>query len=339
MKQKSVLITGVAGLIGSRFADYVLSNTNYSVVGIDDLFGGYEENMPLESDRFTFCKMTLGEDSQGLDYIFKEHRPEYVFHFAAYAAEGLSPFIRNYNYKNNVLSTVSIINCCITYDVKRLIYTSSMSVYGKGQNPTERFDENQIPAPEDPYAISKYACEMDIKSAGCTHNLDWCILRPHNCYGIHQNIWDRYRNVLGIWMYQRLNNKPLTIYGDGEQSRAFSYIDDALPCIWKAAILPEASKQIINLGGKKRYTINEACSVIQEVFGGNVLVQHLEARYEVKHAIPTFSKSVRLLGYEETVDLKEGLTRMWEWAQKQPKRGRFKWPSYEIDKGIYSYWK
>jgi UDP-glucose 4-epimerase len=139
-------------------------------------------------------------------------------------------------------------------------------------------------------------------------------------------------------MYQKLNNEPLTIYGDGEQSRAFSYIDDTLPCIWKAATLKEASRQIVNLGGKKRYTINDACKVIQEVFGETEVV-HLEERYEVRHAIPTFAKSVLLLGYDEKTSLKEGLEKMWAWAQVQPKRERFKWPFYEIDKGMYSYWK
>lgn len=336
---KYVLITGVAGLIGSNFAEYVLDKTDYSVVGIDDMFGGYPENMPVESDRFVFHKFTLGDNQKNLEYVFQKYSPEYVFHFAAYAAEGLSPFIRYYNYKNNVLSTVSIVNSCINFGVRRLVYTSSMSVYGRGMNPNERFDETLTPAPEDPYAISKYACEMDIMSAGMTHGLDWCILRPHNVYGKKQNIWDRYRNVLGIWMYQKLNGEPLTIYGDGTQSRAFSYIEDSLPCIWKAAILPDASKQIINIGGRKRTTINEACDVLLKVFGSDTEVTHLEPRYEVKHAVPSFSKSVQLLDYEENNDLYTGLTKMWEWAQQQPKRERFKWPFYEVEKGIYSYWK
>lgn len=129
-----------------------------------------------------------------------------------------------------MLSTDNIIKECIKHNVERLIYTSSMSVYGYGKNDGTPFDEEDLPYPIDPYGISKYACEMNIKAMGEHFGLDWCIVRPHNVYGVKQNIWDKYRNVLGIWMYQILNNKPILIYGDGEQTRAFSYIDDCLEC-------------------------------------------------------------------------------------------------------------
>lgn len=237
--QKSVLITGVAGLLGSRMADWILKNkTEYEVVGIDSLFGGYIENV---SPNIIFYKRNLVVDD--ISDIFESHNFEYVFHFAAYAAEGLSPFMRKINYSNNILSTVAIINECITHNVKRLIYTSSMSVYGWGNEQGVRFVEEDKPKPIDPYAISKYACEMDI------NGLDWCIIRPHNVYGIGQNIWDKYRNVLGIWMYQIINNENISIYGDGEQTRAFSYIDDCLEPFWNAAVSEKASKEIINVGG------------------------------------------------------------------------------------------
>ena len=250
---KYVLITGVAGLLGARMADWIIENKpEYKVIGIDNLFGGYVENI---NENVKFYKRELATDS--LDDIFTEYNIEYVFHFAAYAAEGLSPFMRKFNWSNNTLSTANIINACIKYKVKRLVYTSSMSVYGPG-NGADRFTEDLQPNPKDPYAISKYACEMDIQCAGEMHGLDWCIIRPHNVYGKKQNIWDKYRNVLGIWMYQKLNNKPLTIYGDGEQTRAFSYIDDCLEPMWKAAILPEASNEIINLGGIHGCSINNS---------------------------------------------------------------------------------
>ena len=218
----SVLITGNAGLIGSRLADWILEHhPKHEVVGVDDLSGGYIENI---DPRVIFYRRDLSKENIG--DLFEKHQFKYVFHMACYAAEGLSPFMRKFNYSNNVLSTVNIINECITHDVKRLIYTSSMSVYGWGIKKGVLFDEDDKPEPIDPYAISKYACEMDIKVAGEQHGLDWCIIRPHNVYGIGQNIWDKYRNVLGIWMYQTLNNEPMLIYGDGEQTRAFSYIDD-----------------------------------------------------------------------------------------------------------------
>lgn len=332
--KKSILITGNAGLLGSRLADWILENhPEYEVVGIDNLFGGYIENV---DDKVIFYKRELSIDS--IKDIFDRHEFEYVFHFAAYAAEGLSPFMRKFNYSNNVLSTVNIINECISHKVKRLVYTSSMSVYGWGIEQGRIFDENDRPEPIDPYAISKYACEMDIKVAGEQHGLDWCIIRPHNVYGIKQNIWDKYRNVLGIWMYQILNDKPMLIYGDGEQTRAFSYIDDCLESFWNAAVLDGASKQIINVGGEKAYSINEAALTLCNITGYKN-VEHKEARHEVKYAVPSPEKSKIILGYKQSTSLEEGLKKMWEWAQTQPNRKQYKWENYEITDGIYSYWK
>jgi UDP-glucose 4-epimerase len=328
-----VLITGVAGLLGSRLADWLIENQpKVEVIGVDDLSGGYIENV---NPKVTFIEANL-INRVTLEHTFEKYKPDYVFHFAAYAAEGLSPFIRNYNYQNNLVATANIINECIRHDVKRLVFTSTLAVYGHGYGGI--FDETQIPKPIDPYGVAKYACEMDIQIAGEQHGLDWCIIRPHNVYGVKQNIWDKYRNVLGIWMYQHLNNEPMTIFGDGEQTRAFSYIDDSLEPLWKAAILPEASNQIINLGGIEEYSINQANKVLREVVGSNNVV-YKEARHEVKHSIPTFQKSIDILGFEHKTSLKEGLTAMWEWAQNQPMKERFVWPSYELDKGIYKFWE
>ena len=331
---KTILITGVAGLLGSRLADWILKNhPEYTIIGIDDLSGGYRENV---NDKVKFHPLNLITQEKTIQGIFEYYKPDFVFHFAAYAAEGLSPFIRTYNYDNNLRATATIVNECIKHDIKRLVFTSTLAVYGHGYGGI--FEENQIPKPIDPYGVAKYACEMDIQIAGEQHDLDWCIIRPHNVYGIKQNIWDTYRNVLGIWMFQHMNGEPMTIFGDGNQTRAFSYIDDSLEPLWKSAILPEASKQIINLGGIEEYSINHANKILKEVIGAGEVI-YKEARHEVKHSIPTYQKSVDILGFEHKTNLKEGLTNMWEWAQQQPKRDRFVWPTYELDKGIYSFWK
>ena len=330
--KKTVLITGVAGLIGSRLADWIIENRpEWKVVGIDDLSGGYAENVNKVVE---FHRFDLNDDSF-LEKVFSYHRPTYVFHFAAYAAEGLSPFIRKYNYTNNLLSTAGVINKCIKYDTKRLIFTSTMATYGYGDPP---FRESHQPSPIDPYGIAKYACEMDIRVAGEQHGLDWCIIRPHNVYGIKQNIWDKYRNVLGIWMYQHINDQPMTIFGDGGQSRAFSFVDDCLEPLWNSATREEASKQIINLGGIKEYTIKDANEILKRVMGGGKTV-HLEQRHEVRHTSVAYAKSVSLLGYQDKTSLESGLSIMWEWAKQQPNRNRFFWDNYELEKGIYSFWK
>jgi len=327
---KKVLITGVAGLLGSRMAEWILNNTDYSVVGIDDLSGGYKENIP---DGVDFYQMNLV--THPIENVFEYNDIDYVFHFAAYAAEGLSPFIRSFNYQNNLVATSKIINNCINYDIKRLVFTSTMAVYGHGNPP---FSEDDLPQPIDPYGIAKYACEIDIKVAGEQHGLDWCIIRPHNVYGINQNIWDKYRNVLGIWMYQYMNNEPMTIFGDGEQTRSFSFVDDTLEPLWKSAINKNTSKEIINLGGTQHITINESNKVLRNVIGNGDKI-YLENRHEVKIAIPTYQKSVELLDYKDKTSLYDGLSIMWEWAKKQPKRKRFKWDTYEIERGIYEFWK
>ena len=326
-----ILITGVAGLIGARMADWIIKNTDGIVIGIDDLSGGYIENI---HPQIIFYNTDVVSDK--LDNIFQEHKPDYVYHFAAYAAEGLSPFIRKYNYTNNLLATANIVNQCIKHDVKRLVFTSTLAVYGHGEGGV--FSEEQRPAPIDPYGVAKYACEMDIQIAGEQHGLDWCIIRPHNVYGIKQNIWDKYRNVLGIWMYQALNNQPVTIFGDGLQTRAFSYIDDILEPLWNAMLLDEASKQIINLGGVEEYSILDSCNVLKDIIGFSEIL-HLEKRHEVKHSIPTWEKSEKILGFKHKISLKEGLQTMWDWAKTQPNRERFIWSEYEIEKGIYSFWK
>jgi UDP-glucose 4-epimerase len=328
-----ILITGAAGLLGSRLTDYIIENhPNVEVVGIDDLSGGYFENVNPKITEFRKLNLVNGD----IDSCFDEHKFDYVYHFAAYAAEGLSPFIRSYNYQNNLVATSRIVSACIKHSVKRLVFTSTLAVYGHQDG--NMFDEIQVPKPIDPYGVAKYGCEMDIQIAGEQHGLDWCIIRPHNVYGVNQNIWDKYRNVLGIWMYQHTINEPMTIFGDGTQTRAFSYIDDSLEPLWKASQDKRASKEIINLGGIKEYSINEANEILREVVGGGS-VKHFEGRHEVKHSIPTWQKSIDLLDFEHKTDLKEGLTKMWEWAQKQPIRDRFIWPSYELDKGIYSFWK
>jgi UDP-glucose 4-epimerase len=330
----NILITGVAGLLGSRLADWITEkHPEYKVFGIDDLSGGYIENI---NKNITFFNCNLIDSNNNLEDMFKTYKFDFVFHFAAYAAEGLSPFIRQFNYDNNLKATARIVNECIKNDIKRLIFTSTLAIYGHGNGGI--FDEIQKPNPIDPYGVAKYACEMDIQIAGEQHGLDWCIIRPHNVYGMKQNIWDKYRNVLGIWMYQTLNNQPMTIFGDGLQTRAFSYIDDILEPLWNAAISEKASKEIINLGGIQEFTILNSCQLVSKITGNKNII-HLESRHEVKHSIPTWQKSVDILNFEHKTSLEDGLSRMWEWAKQQPNRPRFIWDKYELDKGIYSFWK
>ena len=331
--RNKILITGIAGLLGSRLADWIIENTDNEVIGIDDLSGGYIENVNSKAKFYKFDLVNLSE----IDGVFKKEQPDIVYHFAAYAAEGLSPFIRKYNYENNLIASANLITKSIQYEVKRVVFASSMSVYGDKYEPP--FSEELRQCPIDSYGIAKYSVEQDLKVAYEQHGLKYTIVRPHNFYGINQNIWDKYRNVLGIWMYQIINNQQPTIFGDGEQVRAFSYVDDSLKPFWNASQRDECIGEIINLGGIKEYTINKACNVLLDITGTKLSPLYLEQRHEAKYAWSTWEKSVDLLGFEHRIDLHEGLTKMWEWAISQPNRKRFVWSNYELDKGIYEFWK
>ena len=328
-----ILITGVAGLLGSRLSDWIINNTDYEVVGIDDLSGGFTENI---NPKVKFYKFNL-TNLEKLKEVFKKENIEIVYHFAAYAAEGLSPFIRKFNYENNVIASSNLITCSIEFSIKRFIFASSMAVYGEKYEPP--FHEDLLQAPIDPYGVAKYAVEMDLKIASHQHGLNYTIIRPHNFYGINQNIWDKYRNVLGIWMYQILNKESPTIFGDGSQVRAFSYVDDSVIPFWNASQNDNCKGEIINLGGTKEYSICDACNILINVTGQNIKPVFLEPRHESKYAWATWDKSVELLDFEHKVDLENGTAKMWEWAKKQPNRERFVWPEYELNKGIYEYWK
>ena len=326
----NILITGIAGLLGSNLADWIVANTEHTVVGIDDLSGGYKDHV---NNLVNFYDYNILDDD--IEKLFESYNFDIVYHFAAYAAEGLSPFVRQFNYKNNLVTTSKLVTLSIKYGISRLVFTSSMAVYG---NNTKPFKEIYAPQPIDPYGIAKMACERDIQIAGEQHGLDWCIIRPHNVYGEKQNIWDKYRNVLGIWMNKHLNGQPITLFGDGTQRRAFSYIGDSVEPLWKAGVDERASKQIINLGGITNVSIGEAADTLIEVMGGGKIVK-LEKRHEVHSAYSTYRKSVELLDFEHKTNLNDGLTKMWEWAQLQPKRKQFKWKEYELDVGLYEFWK
>lgn len=346
-KVQTILVTGAAGLIGSSFVKYLLSKNQLAsclhccnmVVGVDAMEQWGNDNIIQENNLYNFYKFHCEDDE--IEDLFKKYNFDVVYHFAAYAAEGLSPFIRKFNYKNNILATVNIVNNCIKYGVKRLVFTSSMSVYGHGIKPGEKFDETDLPLPIDPYAISKYTCELDIKVAGEQHGLDWCIIRPHNVFGVGQNVNDRYRNALGIWMHQAVMNEPITIYGDGNQTRAFTVVDNINSSLYNAGFSKECSKQIINLGGEKSYSINEAADIFSSVIGiDRSKFVYLEPRFEVKHAIPTNDKARNLLKYKEIVSFEEGLLKMWEWVlAEQRVKDWYKWKNFDIDNKIYSYWK
>ena len=326
-----ILVTGCAGLLGANYARHLIQS-GHEVVGIDDLSGGYRDFLP-KSKSFTFYRFNLENDSR-VKKLFDKERPEVVFHFAAYAAEGLSPFIRNFNYRNNLLSSSNLINEAVNFDSK-LVFTSSMAVYGSQQVP---FTESTTPKPIDPYGIAKHAVEMDLELARQQFGLRYNIVRPHNVLGKYQNIWDKYRNVIGIFIRNSLRGEPILVYGDGLQTRAFSDIKFYMDPFDK--LINGFDGQTFNIGADKFFTLNETAKLVQEVAAENgygVSIKHAEPRHEVKHAYCDHTKAKELLGFTDTTNLQELISDMFAWAMQQPRRV-VKKMDYEITKNLYEYW-
>ncbi|MGQ9502030.1 MAG: NAD-dependent epimerase/dehydratase family protein [Anaerolineae bacterium] len=324
------LVTGAAGFIGSHVTRHLL-DSGLEVVALDDLSGGYQENVPPEA-RFVRGSVT---DYQLLCDLFEAEGFDYVYHLAAYAAEGLSHFIRRYNYENNLIGSVNLINLSVLHDIKCFVFTSSIAVYGANQLP---MTEDLTPRPEDPYGISKYAVELDLCAAHAQFGLNYIIFRPHNVYGEHQNIGDKYRNVIGIFMNQILNGQPLTIFGDGEQTRAFSYIDDVAPVIAQSVFNERAYGEVFNVGADQPYSVSYLAQVVCRTMGVEPNIVHLPPRNEVKHAFSSHEKVRRFFDVPEPVPLEEGVARMAAWVLQVGSRKTREFTNIEIPRGLPAGW-
>jgi UDP-glucose 4-epimerase len=325
------LITGGAGFIGSHVARHCL-DMGHEVIVIDDLSGGFEDHIP-EGVKFIKGSVT---DEKFISELFAAHQFDYIYHLAAYAAEGLSHFIRRYNYTTNLVGSINLINEAVKQKVKCFVFTSSIAVYGKGQLP---MTEEMTPEPEDPYGVSKYAVELDLRAAHEMFGLNYVVFRPHNVYGENQNIGDKYRNVIGIFMNQIMQGKQLTVFGDGTQTRAFSYIDDVAIPIAKSVNIPEAYNEVFNIGADKPYSVNELATVVSEELGVEPNIKHLSARNEVLHAYSDHSKAHRVFGEPSGVDLKEGIKRMAAWAKRVGARASQEFDNIEITEKLPDGWQ
>jgi UDP-glucose 4-epimerase len=326
-----ILVTGAAGFIGSHVSRHLLQ-AGHEVVGLDDLSGGFQDHIP------TGVKFVRGSINDGelANNLFVQHRFEYVFHLAAYAAEGLSHFIKHFNYTNNLLGSVNLINASVNHDVKCFIFTSSIAVYGRNQLP---MTEDTVPQPEDPYGIAKYAVELDLKEAHEMFGLNYVVFRPHNVYGENQNLGDRYRNVIGIFMNQIMQGQPMTIFGDGKQTRAFSFIDDVAPVIAASIARPACYNQVYNVGADKAYSVAELARVVAKAMGAEPNIKMLEARNEVVHAYSAHEKVRKHFGdLIKNISLAEGVARMAAWAKKAGARQGKPFEGIEVRKNLPPSW-
>lgn len=289
------------------------------VVATDDLSGGFIENVPTDA---TWVQGDI-RDARFIEELWESGDYDYVYHLAAYAAEGLSHFIRGYNYRTNLEASALLINQSVLHGAKRFVFTSSIAVYGAEQTP---MTETTVPRPEDPYGISKYAVELDLAAAHEMFGLDYTVFRPHNVYGERQNISDPYRNAIGIFMNRIMQGQPLPVFGDGLQTRAFSHIDDVAPLIARAPLVEESRNEVFNVGADQPYTIIELAKVIGRAFDVEPTLTHLPARNEVVNAFSSHDKARQVFGDHPTVSLEAGIDRMASWVRANGVRAEVAFP-------------
>ena len=308
-EQYKILVTGAAGFLGSHLAEQ-LQKIGHQVVGLDNMMGGYEDNVPknIEFHKVDCCDLEkIKKVMSGIDI---------VYHCAATAHEGLSVFSPYEITKNNYLASVSIFSAAVNERVKRIIFCSSMARYGNQKTP---FTEKMMPQPVDPYAISKVAAEEVLKNLCELNKIEWVIAVPHNIIGPKQKYDDPFRNVVSIMINRMLQGKAPIIYGDGKQTRCFSYIDDCLSCLIPMIDQENLNKQIINIGPDEEFvTINKVAEICSNITRTNLKPIYKKDRpQEVKHATCSADKARKLLNYKTTVNLSEGVQKTFEYIKSR----------------------
>ncbi len=307
------IVTGGAGFIGCHVARYLLQQGHHVLV-LDDLSGGFESNIPSQAD--FECRSVTGD----LEALFGQFKPESIYHFAAYAAEGLSHHIPVFNYSNNLTGTANVLAAGYRAGVSHFVFTSSIAVYGHGPH-CATFQERDQCVPCDPYGVAKLACENHIRVFHDYYGRpNYTIFRPHNVFGPRQNISDPYRNVVGIFMKNALTRNPLPIFGDGSQTRSFSYISEIAQCLADAPFVAAARNKVFNLGSDERMSIRDLAGHICRIFGAKEELKFLPPRQEVinAHADHSLVRSAFPELFEAQTSVTDGLRMTAEFVRSNP---------------------
>ena len=307
---KSVLITGVAGFLGSHLADTFLQK-GYVVSGIDNFIGGYKDNVPknvklhdLDLDKIDLVRP-----------IFEDI--DLVVHTACTAYEGLSVFSPALVTRNTSQITANVMSASIAGGVKKIVYMSSMARYGTQDRVP--FTEDMIPKPQDPYGIAKYASELLIANLSETHGINYSILVPHNIIGPRQKFDDPYRNVASIMINRILQGKQPIIYGNGEQKRCFSFIQDVVDPIMFACETSVVDSTVTNIGPDEEFvSINLLAQTIAKIMSYKLEPIHMPGRpQEVFEANCSAERARKLLNYSTSTSLESGLTQLIDWISQR----------------------
>ncbi len=329
-----VCVTGIAGFLGSHLADNLLA-LGYEVRGVDNLLGGYRENVSPEIDFHAIDSRDFEKMKQLLQGV------DVVYHCAAAPHEGLSVFSPNIITEHTYNSTVATTSAAIVAGSRRIVFCSSMARYGA--QPVLPFREDMEPRPRDPYGVAKYAAELTIKLLAEAHGLEYVIAVPHNIIGPRQKYDDPFRNVASIMINLMLHGRQPIIYGDGMQKRAFSFIADVIQPLIKMGLEAQVVGEIINIGPDEEFiTINELAERIARIIGFHPLqpIYVADRPMEVKLATCSADKARKLLGYQTTYDLDQGLAEMIDWIkQKGPKKFEYHLPLEIITERTPDTWK
>lgn len=306
---EKIFITGVAGFLGSHLADEFLEQ-GYDVAGNDNMVGGYESNIPEGTEFHRVDCNNLEEMKEAMEDV------DIVYHTAALAYEGLSVFAPSRINKSIYQSTSTTLSAAADAGIDRFVYCSSMSRYGESDPP---FTEEMEPQPQDPYAVSKVAAEDMVELMAEVHDFEYVIAVPHNIIGPRQRYDDPFRNVAAIFINRMLQGKQPIIYGDGEQKRCFSFIQDDVRPLQKLAHYDNVTGEIINIGPDEEFvTINTLAEVIADIIGFDLdPIYYPERPQEVKLANCSADKSRRLLNYQTEYTLRDGLREMIEWIEAE----------------------
>ncbi len=311
-----MIVTGGAGFIGSNLAEYLLER-GYSVTIVDNFSNGREENLAgwfaSASSRAALVRADIN-DTEIMREAFRGAR--FVFHQAAIPSVPRSIADPQATHASNLSGTLSVLVAARDAGVKRVVVASSSSIYGDDEGLPKI--ENRVGRPLSPYALSKIVCEEYCRLFHKHYGLETVCLRYFNVFGPRQDPKSEYAAVIPRFVTRILMDQPPTIYGDGEQTRDFTFVTNVLDANWVAATHPKAAGDVFNIGCGEQTSLNRLFAVLSGIAGAKLKPDYQPARAgDVRHSVADIGKAKRLLEYSPAVSLQEGLRRVLNWYRRQ----------------------